>query len=37
MKPEAQWFFCVFVFSVARESPAALQTNDHKHDYHSDT
>ena len=25
VKPQAQWFFCVFVFSVARESPSTLR------------
>jgi hypothetical protein len=25
LKPEAQWFFCVFVFSVTRVSPSALK------------
>jgi hypothetical protein len=25
VKPEANWFFCVFVFSVARESPSMLR------------
>src|SRR6476661_5178020 len=25
VKPGSQWFFCVFVFSVARESPSTLR------------